>query len=83
MKDRNVIHLGHLDVRNDHATDYQYDVIRDARYQEHRDHQVQLLLRDLLQLPPFGEQFPLAKLSRTLQHYLLEKFLYVVIQNLP
>ena len=83
MKDRNVIHLDHLDVRNDHVTGYQYDEIRGALFREHTVHQELQHLHDPFQPQLFVVQSPLAIPFRILQHYQLEISRDVVIQNQP
>ena len=83
MKDRNVIHLDHLDVQNDHVTGYQYDETRAALFREHTIHQELLHLHDPFQRQLFVAQSLLAIPFRILQHYQLERSLDVVIQNQP
>ena len=83
MKDRNVILLDRLGDLSDLEAGYRCGGIRGVQFLERTVHQVQQLLHALFQLLPFVVQFLLAILFHTLQHYLLEKFRDVVIQNLP
>ena len=75
--------LDRLGDQNDRAAGCRYDEIRDALFREHINRQVQLHLHGLFQLQPFDVQSLLAIEPHTLQHYQLEKFRDVVIQNQP
>ena len=76
-------HRDRLDDQNDRATDYQYGATHGARYLEHIDHQVRLLLHALLPQLLFGEQSRLAKRLRIQLRYLLVKFRDAEVRNQP